>query len=276
MQDKIPAIERDGGAMPVLGLGTWQNDGVIGRRAVREAVDLGYRHIDTAQMYENEEEVGQAVKESGVHRNGLFITTKLAPGHLRPANVLSACDRSLKRLVTDYVDLLLIHWPDESVPLAETLAAMEELRKQGKVRHIGVSNFTVDLLKRVRAVTDVPIFCNQVEYHPYLDQSAVLSFCRDQGIAVVAYCPLAQGKVIDDRRLAEIGSHYDKTAAQVALRWLIGQEGVAAIPKATSKAHLEENLDVLDFSLTDAEAAMIAGFEKGERLIDPSWAPDWD
>lgn len=276
MANSIPTIERDRGAMPVLGLGTWQNDGVIGRRAVREAIDLGYRHIDTAQMYENEEEVGQAVKESGVHRNGLFITTKIAPGHLRPANVLSSCDQSLKRLVTGYVDLLLVHWPDESVPLEETLGAMAELREQGKVRHIGVSNFTVDLLEQAMAATEVPIFCNQVEYHPYLDQSAVLSFCRDHDIAVVAYCPLAQGRVLDDRRLAEIGSRYDKTPSQVALRWLIRQDGVAAIPKATSKAHLEENLNILDFDLTDAEAEMIAGLEKDGRIINPSWAPDWD
>ena len=272
----VPAIGRDNGSMPVIGLGTWENDGVVGRRAVREAVDLGYRHIDTAQMYENEEEVGQAIKESEGARESLFVTTKLAPGNLKANDVKKSTGRSLDKLRADYVDLLLIHWPDDSVPLEETLGAMAELRNEGKVKHIGVSNFPVAKLKEAMEATDVPIFCNQVEYHPYLGQDAVLSFCRDNDIAVVAYSPLARSRAIEDKRLAEVGSRYDKTAAQVALRWLVQQPGVAAIPKGTKKNHLEDNIDIFDFELSDDDMSLIDSLEKDQRIIDPSWAPEWD
>lgn len=273
---KVPHIERDNGSMPVVGLGTWENDGVVGRRAVREAIDLGYRHIDTAQMYQNEDEVGQAVKESGVGRDALFITTKVAPGNLKAKDVKDTVARSLENLRTDYVNLLLIHWPDESVPLEETLGAMSELRDEGQVRHIGVSNFPVAKLKEATDATDTPLFCNQVEYHPYLGQDDVLSFCRDNDMAVVAYSPLARGRAIGDKRLAEIGRRYDKTAAQVALRWLVRQPGVVAIPKGTSKDHLEDNIDIFDFELSDDEVSLIDSIEKDNRIIDPSWAPEWD
>lgn len=273
---KVPRIHRDDGAMPVLGLGTWQNDGVIGGRAVRTAIELGYRHIDTAQMYDNEDMVGQAIVETDIERDVLFVTTKVAPGNMDERSVRESCAKSLERLRTDYVDLLLIHWPDDSIPLAETLGAMADLRAKGQVKHIGVSNFSVDLMKEAIHAADFPIFCNQVEYHPYLAQDAVLSFCRKEGIALVAYCPLAQGAVVKDERLYDIGKRHDKSAAQVALRWLIRQRGVAAIPKATRPEHLEENFGVFDFDLTDAEQDAIDAFEKDRRLINPGWAPEWD
>jgi 2,5-diketo-D-gluconate reductase B len=269
-------IERDGGAMPVIGLGTWQLEGVLGRRAVRSAIEMGYRHVDTAQMYENEEDVGQAMKESGVEREKLFVTTKLAIGNLNERSVRESCARSLERLITDYVDLLLIHWPDDAVPLEETLGVMVELKRSGQVKHVGVSNFPVDRLESAMKAVDVPIFCNQVEYHPYLDQERILSICRRNGIALTAYCPLARAKAAGDGRLAEIGSRYGKSAAQVALRWLIQQPGVAAIPKASGSAHLRENLDVFDFELTAEEVNLIDSIEKDHRLIDPEWAPTWN
>lgn len=262
--------------MPVLGLGTWESDGIVGRRAVREAIDMGYRHIDTAQMYGNEDDVGQAIKESGVPRDDVFITTKIAPGNLRADDVRESCARSLDQLRTDHVDLLLIHWPDDSVPLAETLGAMTDLQSRGLTRQVGVSNFPVARLEEAAETSDVPLFCNQVEYHPYLDQEPVLSFCRDHDIAVVAYCPLGRGRVVEDGRLAEVGGRHDKSAAQVALRWLVRQPGVAAIPKASSPDHLRDNMDIFDFDLDEDEVSLIDSIEKDRRIIDPGWAPSWD
>jgi diketogulonate reductase-like aldo/keto reductase len=262
--------------MPVLGLGTWESDGVLGRRAVREAVECGYRHIDTAQMYENEEEIGNAVEESDVDRERIFVTTKLARGNLAPDEVHSSCTESLERLRTDYVDLLLVHWPDDSVPLDETFGAMAELRENGRIRHIGVSNFPVEWMERAVETADFPIFCNQIEYHPYIDQKPVLSFCHEHHIAIVAYSPLAQGAVIDDRRLAEIGTRYDKTASQVALRWLVQQPNVAAIPKSTGLDHIEDNLNIFDFELSADDVSLIDSIEKDRRIINPPWAPRWD
>lgn len=276
MKQDIPDIKGQGGTIPALGLGTWKVHGDTGRRAVLEALGLGYRHIDTAQMYQNEDVVGRAVAESDVDRGEVFITTKVAPGDLDARSVRSTCVASLERLRTDHIDLFLIHWPDASIPLEETLGEMAALREEGKVRHVGVSNFPTALLERALVAADVPIFCNQIEYHPYLSQEPVLSSCRDNGIAVVAYSPLAEGAAARDERLAEIGKRYDKTAAQVALRWLIQQPGVATIPKSSNVHRLGENLDIFDFELSEEDVSRIDSLEKNRRVIDPSWSPRWD
>ncbi|WP_435143407.1 aldo/keto reductase [Halobaculum sp. P14] len=264
--------------IPALGLGTWRMEGPECRRAVSDALDLGYRHIDTAQAYGNEAQVGDAIAERDVDRDELFVATKLDGDHRAYDDVVDGVEESLDRLGLDSVDLLYIHWPNDvavpgvdsvlpdwlelpdrikpdaaSVSTAETLDAMQALREEGKIDHIGVSNFGVDRLRAARKYADAPILADQVQYHPYWDQSELLDYCQSEDVLLAAYSPLAQGGVLHDDRLARIGRKYGKSPAQVALRWLLQQEHVAAIPKATSHAHLEANLAVFDFELTDAE-----------------------
>lgn len=271
-------ILRQGARMPALGLGTWAMRGTEAVRAVRQALDIGYRHIDTAQMYENEEEVGRAIEESGVDRSAVWLTTKIDNTNHAFEKVKSSTEESLRKLRTDYVDLLLIHWPVfEDASLAETLDAMAELRYAGKVRHLGVSNFSTALV--AEAVDDLghEILCNQIEYHPYLTQNAVKAVCAKRGVIVTAYCPIVRGRVANDPVLNAIGIDHGKTAAQVTLRWLVQQDGVAAIPKAASKANARANFDIFDFELSADEMARIDGLAHGQRLVDPDgWHPGWD
>lgn len=269
-------IDIKGTRVPALGLGTWQLSGRGCFEAVRHALDLGYRHIDTAQMYGNETEVGWAVRESGL-RDRIFLTTKLAPGNHAAAAVKRSTEESLRRLATDHVDLLLIHWPTGEVPLGETLGALAALRQAGKARSIGVSNFNVALIEEAIATHGADLLCNQVEYHPYLSQRAVLAAVRRQAMMLTAYSPLARGRVQRDPALTAIGRTYGKSPAQVALRWLLDQDSVVAIPKASSRAHLAANLAVFDFTLSPAERAQIDALRDGYRIVDPAgWAPDWD
>lgn len=262
--------------MPVLGLGTWQLTGEACSHAVRMGLRDGYRHLDTARMYENEEEVGRGLAHAGVPREEVFLTTKLQMGKLDPAGIRESCERSLQGLRVDYVDLLLIHWPEEGMSLGDSLGAMAELRAEGKIRHIGVSNFTVEHLEAADQAAERPIFCHQIEFHPYIDQDPVRAWCRERDVAVTAYCPLARGRAAKDERLADVGRKYGKSAAQVALRWIIEQPGVAAIPKSSTEDHLRENLRIFDFELTEDDHALIAGLERDRRIIDPEWAPEWD
>lgn len=249
-------LDIKGTRVAALGLGTWQLTGRGCVDTVRHALDLGYRHVDTAQMYGNEQEVGQAVRQSGIARSEVFITTKIAPGNLAAAAVKRSAEESLRRLGTDYVDLLLIHWPSQSVPLAETLDAMAALESAGKARHLGVSNFTVALLEQ--AVKRCPdLLCDQVEYHPFLSQRPLLAALGRHDMMLTAYSPLARGGVLRDRTLAGIARKYQKSPAQVTLRWLLDQERVAAIPKAASAAHLAANLDIFDFTLAAEDRAAI-------------------
>lgn len=250
-------IDADGARIPRLGFGTWMNTGPQCTDTVRTALNLGYRHIDTAQAYGNEAEVGEGIAESEVDRDHIFLTTKVGRSNLRYEDVLESVDRSLDKLGTDHVDLLLIHWPHPRRPLNETLSAMEELQDTGQVDHIGVSNFSLSQLQEAEQLADSPIVTDQVLYHPLKDQSRLRQYCVDKGIALTAYSPLARGALVGDDLLSTIGERYDKTAVQVALRWLLQQEGVVAIPKATSRNHVAENLDVFDFSLTDTEMARI-------------------
>lgn len=267
-------VEIQGARVPVLGLGTWQLEGRSCLRAVEEALGLGYRHVDTAQMYGNEAEVGRALRASGVPREEVFLTTKVWRDNLDRGSVLRTTRESLQRLATDYVDLLLIHWPNPAVPLEETLGAFRELQEEGRTRHVGVSNFPPSLLRR--ALELAPVLCNQVEYHPFLGQRPLLDLARRHGILITAYSPLARGEVSRDPVLQEIGRQHGKTPSQVALRWLVQQERVAAIPKASSPEHLRANLEVFDFVLSDEEMRRIHALDRGRRLIDPGIAPDWE
>jgi 2,5-diketo-D-gluconate reductase B len=263
-----------GVTIPKLGLGTWQITGRDCVVAVRDALELGYDHIDTARAYGNEAQVGQGLHDSGRNRDEVFLTTKLWYTELTAVGVHDQLEQSLRDLRTEYVDLLLIHWPNAEVELSETLGAMVEAREAGRVRHLGVANFPSALLRE--ALEHAPLICNQVEYHPYLGQPQVLALARERDLMVTAYSPLAQGEVVHDPVLREIGAAHDRTPAQVVLRWLLDQPNVAAIPKASSREHRAANLAVFDFALRDDERGRIAGLERGLRTIEPSWAPDWD
>lgn len=269
-------IDLQGRPMPVLGLGTWQLSGSACERVVRTALDIGYRHIDTAEMYGNESDIGRAVAAGTVPRGDLFITTKLWTNHLRARDVGPTVEASLRKLRTDYVDLLLIHWPNPSVPIGETLGAMQKLAAAGKARAIGVSNFPVALMREAVETLKMPIVCNQVEYHVRLDQRPVLDYARRHRLAVVAYCPLGRGRLIDHPVLTRIGGKHGKTAAQVALRWLVQQPGVAAIPKSSSERNLRANFEIFDFALDEDDLAAIAGLRAKERIVDMGIGPTWD
>ena len=253
----MKSVTAQGVDVPALGLGTYQLRGQTCVDTVRTALELGYRHVDTAEFYDNQAAVGRGIAEADVDREDVFLTTKIWRSNLHREDALGSARESLDRLDLEYVDLLLIHWPDESVPVAETLGAMTDLREEGRVRNIGVSNFSVSQLREAVDVADAPILTNQVRYHPFTDQSDLLECCIDEDVLLTAYSPLAKGKVAGDETLAAIGDRYGKTAAQVALRWLVQQDNVAAIPKASGTQHLRENLTVFDFELTDEEMARV-------------------
>lgn len=261
--------------VPEIGLGTYKLHDRECAKVVRMALDVGYRHIDTAQMYKNEREVGEALKISNVSRDDIFLTTKIWHTNLDSEDVLQSTEQSLRNLDTPYVDLLLIHWPNEQHDLRKTIESMLVLRDQGKALNIGVSNFPLHLLKKVNDEIRAPIFCDQVEYHPFLDQLDLLDYAIEKDILLTAYSPLAQGGVAEDENLIEISKKYDKTPSQVALRWLIEQENVVAIPKASSREHLEANIDIFDFFLEDEDFDRIDNLNKSKRLVNPSFAPKW-
>ncbi|MFB6263397.1 MAG: aldo/keto reductase [Bradymonadaceae bacterium] len=270
----MESVSFRGGSAPALGFGTWQMTGDDCREGVEHALSLGYRHVDTAQVYENEREVGRALDNAAVDRDEVFLTTKVWRTNLERRSVLRSTEKSLERLGTDYVDLLLIHWPVPEVPVEETLDAMMELKRQGKTRFLGLSNFTPDQVEE--GLDHAPVAANQVEYHPFLSQDGVLEVARDHDMMVTAYSPLARGRVADSEVLQEIGRHHAKAPAQVALRWLVQQENVAAIPKASSADHRRENLEIFDFELSGDEVDRIDDLRRGERLIDPGFAPEWE
>src|SRR3954453_10540915 len=274
MHDLEQVVRAQGTAVPALGFGTWQIEGDDAREAVRDALEIGYRQIDTGKAYGNEREVGAGIRESGVAREDFWLTTKVPHDEAAPAAVREAAEGSLQRLGVDYLDLLLLHWPSPDVPLEETMVALDLLRRDGKVRHIGVSNFPAGLLSRALEVA--PLLCNQVEYHPFLDQSRLLKLAQEKDLLITAYSPLAHGKVPDDATPREIGDAHGKTAGQVALRWLLDQPNVSPIPKASSHERRVENFEVFDFELSDAERERIAGLPKDVRTANPPWAPDWD
>lgn len=262
--------------IPEIGLGTYKLHDRECSEAVRMALDLGYRHIDTAQMYKNEREIGEALNVSNVPREDIFLTTKIWHTNLESEDVLQTTEETLRNLDTPYVDLLLIHWPNEQYDLRKTIEAMLVLRDQGKAMNIGVSNFPLSMLKKVNDEIRAPIFCNQVEFHPFLDQLDLLDYAIEKDILLTAYSPLAQGKVMKNKQIRDIAESYGKSPAQIALRWLIEQENVVAIPKASSKEHLKSNIDIFDFQLSDEDFDRIDQLEKSERLVNPSFAPKWN
>ncbi|MES3516179.1 MAG: aldo/keto reductase [Natronomonas sp.] len=241
--------------VPAVGLGTWGLNGESCRVTVRTALETGYRHVDTAQAYDNERQVGTAIGESAVDRESVFLTTKLSGNNRGYDDVIRSVEESLAKLSTSYVDLLLIHWPNITTPLRETIAAIDELIDRGTVRHAGVSNFDVDTLHRARELSDHGILTNQVQYHVFYDRGELLDYCRIHDLLLTAYSPLAHGGVLDDEMLSRVGDRYQKTPAQVAIRWLIEQPNVVTVPKASSREHLEQNIDIFDFELTESERA---------------------
>jgi 2,5-diketo-D-gluconate reductase B len=275
-------VDMQGKQVPSLGYGTWDLRGADCERAVAMAIELGYRHIDTAQSYDNEAEVGRGWVASGLPRRDLFITTKIARvvgGDVTgnsAKHVAKGVEASLEKLRTDYVDLLLMHWPSPDVPMAETLDAMERLKSAGKVRALGVSNFTVAHMREAVQLSKSPIACNQVEYHLLLSQRPVIAFAREHGIAVTAYCPIARGKLVAHPVVERVAKKHAKTANQIGLRWLLEQPGVLAIPKAGSVPHARENISIFDFSLDAEDRRALDALPGNTRLVNPGWAPKWD
>ncbi len=269
-------VEANGAKIPAIGLGTWELRGRACARLVEQALRLGYRHIDTAQVYENEREVGDGLRAARVKRDDVFVTTKVWTTHFAPNDLERSTKESLTKLHLSEVDLLLLHWPNPHVPLAETLGALAHTKKLGMARHIGVSNFTVALIDEAVATSGEPLVCDQVEYHPYLDQTRVREACARHGMALVAYSPVAKGRIKSDETLARIGRAHGKTPAQVCLRWLV-QQNVAAIPRTSKIERLSENIDIFDFALSDDQMQEIfaMGSTKG-RLTDFGFAPKWD
>jgi diketogulonate reductase-like aldo/keto reductase len=273
--DALRTVEAKGFAIPVVGLGTWMLRGRDCARLVEQAIRIGYRHIDTAQMYDNEREVGEGVRTSG-KRNEVMVTTKVQPSSLAPHDLERSVKESLAKLRIDHIDLLLIHWPNPRVPLAETLGAMARMKQAGFARQLGVSNFTVALLEEAKKVSPEPLVCDQIECHPFLDQHKVIAACRAQGMAVVAYSPIARGNVRGNEVLERIGKAHKKSAAQVCLRFLV-QQGIVVIPRTSKIERLEENFALFDFALSEAEMAEIGKLSgRKDRIVDWSWSPNWD
>jgi len=269
-------VEAKDAKIPAIGLGTWELRGRACARLVEQALRLGYRHIDTAQAYDNEREVGEALRASGVPRNEVFVTTKIWTSHFAPHDLERSTRESLNKLRLAEVDLLLLHWPNPRVPLSETLEALARVRKLGMTRHIGVSNFTVGLMEEAIEKCPAPLVCNQVEYHPYLDQTKVREACARHDLALVAYSPIAKGRVRNDEALARIGRAHGKSAAQTCLRWLVQQQ-VSAIPRTSRLERLSENLEIFDFELSEAEMAEISAMARGDgRLTNFGFSPKWD
>ena len=268
-----PIIHRDV-RVPRLGLGTWELTDGEAYDSVRAALDVGYRHVDTAQAYGNEEEVGRAIADSGVDRDELFVTTKVWFQKAAPADVEQSTGESLRRLGLDHVDLLLVHWPTDIAPIEATVEALADQQARDRTRLVGVSNYTAAQFQRAAKVADVAT--NQVEYHALLDQTTVHKAAHSEDAFLTAYSPLAHGALLDDERVQEVAGEVDASVAQVALAWLLRQDGVAALPRSSSKDHIADNFAAQDLQLTDGQAARLDELPKDRRQIDPGWAPDWD
>lgn len=271
-------IAANGAAIPAIGLGTWTLDDDAAARLVAEAIRIGYRHIDTAAMYQNETGVGAGLRDGGLPRDEIFLTTKVWYDSIAEGDLQRSVEASLKRLAVDRLDLVLIHWPSPQVPLAESIAALNDVRNKGYARHIGVSNFPVATLEAAVSLSEAPLACNQVEYHPFLNQDRVLAACRRHGMALVSYCPLARAsKLADAPAIVAAAKRHDRSPAQIVLRWHVQQEGVAAIPRSTRPERIAENLRVFDFVLSAEEMAAISALtSRGHRICDYGFSPVWD
>ena len=273
-------VEANGAKIPAIGLGTMTLKGPVCVEAVKTALRLGYRHIDTAERYGNETEVGEGLAQglpaAGLKREEVFVTTKVYHDKLAAADFQRSFDESLQKLKLPWVDLLLIHWPNPNVPLAETLGVICKAKRDGRARHVGVANFTTALLQDAVKLASEPLVTNQIEVHPFLDQGKVLSACRAHGLSVTAYCPIARGKVPGNAVLERIGKAHGKSSSQVALRYLV-QQGIVPIPRSANPDHLAANLAVFDFKLSAAEMAEIGKLRaQGARVVNPPHAPKWD
>lgn len=273
-------VAANGARIPAIGLGTWTLKGDQCSDLVSHALAVGYRHVDTAKMYDNEAAVGAGIKASSVPRDDIFLTTKVWWTDLAPADLERSAEGSLKRLGLDNVDLLLIHWPNARIPLEGTIKALNKMRERGLTRHIGVANFPTRLLGEAIALSDAPLVANQVEYHPYLDQTKVHAACRAAGMAMVSYCPLYRGGgLLEEEAIRSAASRLGKTPGQVVLRWHVQQDGVVAIPRTTRKERLVENAAIFDFQLSDAEMTEISALTKANsRICEHDFSPGegWD
>jgi 2,5-diketo-D-gluconate reductase B len=269
-------LQTQGINLPRLGLGTFRMQGDACRAAVESALALGYRHIDTAEMYGNEEAIGRAIASSGIARKDLHVTTKVWNDNLAPDAIRRAFDASLKKLKLDQIDLYLVHWPAPNMNLPAMFETLMRLRQEGRTRAIGVANFNVALLRKVVEEIKAPIACNQVEYHVLLDQTRLRQYLTAKSIPLVAYCPLAQGRAASNETLVAIGKKHGASAAQVALKWLLDQDGVAAIPKASRAESQRANLEALNIGLDDGDRRAIANLPKNQRFVSPGFAPVWD
>jgi 2,5-diketo-D-gluconate reductase B len=271
-----PIVEANGARLPAIGLGTWDLRGRTCARMVEQALRLGYRHVDTAEIYGNEREVGEGVRASGIARGDVFITTKVWQDHLAPREFERAAKESLAKLRLSEVDLLLIHWPNPRIPLADTIGALCRMKREGFTRHIGISNFTVDLVAQAVKLSTEPLVTDQIEWHPYIDQSKVIEACRRHGLSVTAYSPIARGRAVEDDTLRTIGLRHRKSAGQVSLRFLV-QQGAIVIPRTSRPERLAENFAIFDFELTPAEMQAIRNLAHPHgRIVDWSGSPDWD
>jgi 2,5-diketo-D-gluconate reductase B len=269
-------VEAHGARIPMIGLGTMTLKEDVCVQAVKTALQLGYRHIDTAAFYGNERENGEGLRASGVKREDVFICTKVRENNLLPENFNKSLDQSLTNLKLPYVDLLLIHWNNKDIPFTTSVGALCQAKKDGRAKHVGVANFTCQMLDEAWAVTSEPLVCNQIEVHPFINQDKVLAASKKHGMAVVAYVPIARGKVPGAEALEGIGKAHGKSAAQVSLRYLV-QLGCCSIPRTANPAHLKENLEVFDFKLSDAEMAELKKLNATNmRVVSPPHAPVWD
>jgi 2,5-diketo-D-gluconate reductase B len=269
-------ISAHGAEIPAIGFGT-SSLGDLAAELVAIALRLGYRHLDAARKYGTERGVGDGIRASRVPRGDIFLTTKVSHENLRPADFARSVETSLGELQVDYVDLLLIHWPNPKIPVADCMEPLAAAKRAGLARHIGVANFNIELLEQAIHTCPEPLVTNQVECHPYLDQTKMLAALRRHGMALTAHCPLARGRLMGDPVLGEIALERHKTLAQIALRWLIQHEIVAAIPRSSNPARIAENLDVFDFRLTADEMDRISALERPNgRVANPAFAPQWD
>lgn len=272
----VPCLSVQGAQIPQIGLGTWKLQGDVLEQAILTAAEAGYRHFDTAPRYENEAGVGAALRLSGLARDDYFLTTKVWHDALDAPALLRSAEASLTRLGVDHVDLLLVHWPNPDVPLAETIGALCEARARGYARHIGVSNFPLRLMEQAIALADVPLVANQCEYHPRFDQSALIAGCKAHGMAFVSYAPIGSGSLLENPVIGAIAARLGRSPAQVMLRWHL-QQGVVAIPRSSNPGRIRENIAITDFTLSEADmAALSALADPAGRQFSPAWVRSWD
>ena len=272
------SVTAGGAAIPAIGFGTWTLKDDQAASLVEHALAVGYRHVDTAAMYENEEAVGRGIRQSSVARDDIFLTTKVWHTELADGDLQHSVQASLRRLGVDAVDLVLVHWPSKTVALEETIAALNSVADAGMTRHIGVSNFTVSLVQQAAKMSGRPLVCNQVEYHPMLNQDLVLGACRTHDMAMVSYCPLFRGgELFANDPVAALAQKYNRSPAQIVLRWQVQQDNVIAIPRSTNRARIEENLNVFDFELSAEDMALISALRSNnKRICDFEFSPKWD